>query len=494
MASYKLKHVRFYGREVPIIMQNENGPCPLLSIMNVLLLRNRITLSERVEIDEDVLLSTFANFLYDANKVDSDAPHSADLRKNLEDATSTLHKLATGIDVNPRFNSIRGFEFTTEINHFDLSNISLVHGWLVDPHETRVAGIIGDLTYNQVLPKLIPSGAGPSTSQGQPIDDEPNLIDLEDPKDVQQDSQEVWCDFKITESGIEVNLETQEPKKELPVDKFGNEANRRAVKHWLDSHSTQLTPYGLSELRKNLNDQELAVFFRNNHFSTIFKKDRSLYILVTDQGYLSESSVVWESLRSLSNDNRFYTGEFELFEESRHRRKATTTNDEQHDLDLATALAFSMEDQKPHRIPSPPRPSSPVRRGRPIPVPGPRPVPIPGGRLMSIDEDRMRYHMRPYGARRRVDIPSIESLEQLPDREKPAVPEDPYFPLQATAQDLYEYQLERANEEFRWRAQTGRSTNFPFPGPPQYPAERIANARKNRGGIFAKMKNFLGFN
>lgn len=492
MASYKLKHVPFYGREVPIVMQNENGPCPLLSIMNVLLLRNRVTLSERVEVDEDVLLSTFVNFLYDANKVDSDAPHSADLRKNLEDATSTLHKLTTGIDVNPRFNSIRGFEFTTEINHFDLSNISLVHGWLVDPHETKVAQTLGDLTYNQVSEKLLTSSGGPSTSQGRPVHDEPNLIDLRDPGDVQQGPQEVWCEFKVGESGIEVNLKTEEPKKEIPVDKFDNELNRRAVSQWINHHSTQLTPYGLAELRKNLNDQELAVFFRNNHFSTIFKKDGSLYILVTDQGYLNEPAVVWESLRSLSNDNRFYTGEFELYDESRHRRKATTT-DEQHDLDLATALAISMEDQKPHRVASPPAPSSPVRRGRPIPIRGPRPVPIPIAKRMAIDEDRMRYHMRPYEARRRDETPSIASLEKLPDREKPAVPEDPYFPLQATEQDLYEYKIERAEEEFKWRLQTGRSTNFEWPHPPRYPAEQIANARKRRSGILAKVKHFLGW-
>ena len=42
--AYRLKHVTMRGRRVPVVMQNENGPCPLLAIANVLLLRNQIQL------------------------------------------------------------------------------------------------------------------------------------------------------------------------------------------------------------------------------------------------------------------------------------------------------------------------------------------------------------------------------------------------------------------------------------------------------------------
>ena len=41
---YRLKHVAIRGRSVPVVMQSENGPCPLLAIANVLLLRNQIHL------------------------------------------------------------------------------------------------------------------------------------------------------------------------------------------------------------------------------------------------------------------------------------------------------------------------------------------------------------------------------------------------------------------------------------------------------------------
>ena len=36
-AVYKTKIVHFLGRSVPIILQNENGPCPLLAICESLL-------------------------------------------------------------------------------------------------------------------------------------------------------------------------------------------------------------------------------------------------------------------------------------------------------------------------------------------------------------------------------------------------------------------------------------------------------------------------
>ena len=39
---------------------------------------------------------------------------------------------------------------------------------------------------------------------------------------------------------------------------------------------------------QGLNNNQLAVFFRNNHFNLLHKRDGALYILVTDQGYLYE--------------------------------------------------------------------------------------------------------------------------------------------------------------------------------------------------------------
>ncbi|CAN0507497.1 unnamed protein product, partial [Laminaria digitata] len=40
--SYRIKRVQFFGRKVPILCQNENGPCPLLAVGNILLLQSNI--------------------------------------------------------------------------------------------------------------------------------------------------------------------------------------------------------------------------------------------------------------------------------------------------------------------------------------------------------------------------------------------------------------------------------------------------------------------
>ena len=47
---HQVKWVYFKKKQVPIITQNENGPCPLLALINVLLLQNRVVLPARTEI------------------------------------------------------------------------------------------------------------------------------------------------------------------------------------------------------------------------------------------------------------------------------------------------------------------------------------------------------------------------------------------------------------------------------------------------------------
>lgn len=47
-----------------------------------------------------------------------------------------IPKLKTGLDVNILFDSIHGFETTPELSMFELFNVDLVHGWLVDPQVT----------------------------------------------------------------------------------------------------------------------------------------------------------------------------------------------------------------------------------------------------------------------------------------------------------------------------------------------------------------------
>lgn len=55
----------------------------------------------------------------------------------LDTVIKLLPRLQYGLDVNVRFNSVRGFEFTEEMAAFDMTGITLLHGWLLDPEDKR---------------------------------------------------------------------------------------------------------------------------------------------------------------------------------------------------------------------------------------------------------------------------------------------------------------------------------------------------------------------
>ena len=53
---YRLKRIDFFGRKVPVALQNENGPCPLLAIANILLLKKQIELPEHAPVISQVCM------------------------------------------------------------------------------------------------------------------------------------------------------------------------------------------------------------------------------------------------------------------------------------------------------------------------------------------------------------------------------------------------------------------------------------------------------
>jgi hypothetical protein len=65
----------------------------------------------------------------------------------------------------------------------------------------------------------------------------------------------------------------------------------------------------LEQLHKNIDDDALHVFFRNNHFATLTKHNGVLYLLVTDLGYANTPEIIWEKLDSIDG-NTEYVNEF----------------------------------------------------------------------------------------------------------------------------------------------------------------------------------------
>ncbi|KAK2096083.1 Ubiquitin carboxyl-terminal hydrolase MINDY-2 [Saguinus oedipus] len=68
---------------------------------------------------------------------------------------AVLHKFQTGLDVNVRFTGVRVFEYTLECIVFDLLDIPLYYGCLVDPQIDDIVKAVGNCSYNQLVEKII---------------------------------------------------------------------------------------------------------------------------------------------------------------------------------------------------------------------------------------------------------------------------------------------------------------------------------------------------
>ncbi|XP_043099591.1 ubiquitin carboxyl-terminal hydrolase MINDY-2 isoform X3 [Puntigrus tetrazona] len=309
---YHIKWIKWKEENTPIITQNENGPCPLLAIMNVLLLSWKVKLPPMMEIiTAEQLMEYLGDYILEAKPKEISEAQRLNYEQwihrccnhiilggkktyttvqkfvNMSDAMAVLHKLQTGLDVNVKFTGVRVFEYTPECIVFDLLDIPLYHGWLVDPQMADIVKAVGNCSYNQLVEKIIS------------------------------------C--------------KQSDNSELAGEGF-------VAEQFLNSTATQLTYHGLCELTSTVQEGELCVFFRNNHFSTMTKFKAQLYLLVTDQGFLTEEKVVWESLHNVDGDGNFCDSEFHLRPPSDPETVYRGQQD-QIDQDYLMALSLQQEQQ-----------------------------------------------------------------------------------------------------------------------------------------------------
>uniref|UniRef100_A0A8C2H2D3 Ubiquitin carboxyl-terminal hydrolase n=1 Tax=Cyprinus carpio TaxID=7962 RepID=A0A8C2H2D3_CYPCA len=285
---YHIKWIKWKEENTPIITQNENGPCPLLAIMNVLLLSWKVKLPPMMEIiTAEQLMEYLGDYILEAKPKEISEAQRLNYEQNMSDAMAVLHKLQTGLDVNVKFTGVRVFEYTPECIVFDLLDIPLYHGWLVDPQMAFFVKAVGNCSYNQLVEKIIS------------------------------------C--------------KQSDNSELAGEGF-------VAEQFLNSTATQLTYHGLCELTSTVEEGELCVFFRNNHFSTMTKFKAQLYLLVTDQGFLTEEKVVWESLHNVDGDGNFCDSEFHLRPPSDPETVYSGQQD-QIDQDYLMALSLQQEQQ-----------------------------------------------------------------------------------------------------------------------------------------------------
>ncbi|KAM4690818.1 ubiquitin carboxyl-terminal hydrolase MINDY-1 [Rhinophrynus dorsalis] len=291
---YFVKWINWKGERTPVITQSENGPCPLLAIMNILFLRWKVKLPPQKEvITSEELMAHLGDCILSIQPQENSEALQLNFQQNVNDAMTVLPKLSTGLDVNVRFTGVADFEYTPECIVFDLLNIPLYHGWLVDPQSAEAVQAVGKLSYNQLVEKIITCKHSSDTNM-------------------------------VTEGLI--------------------------AEQFLESSAAQLTYHGLCELMAAVKEGELSVFFRNNHFSTLIKHKGHLYLLVTDQGFLQEEKVIWESLHNVEGDSCFCDSDFHL---TQHLEKEASFSSPQQlqqrqvDQDYMIALSLQQQQQGP---------------------------------------------------------------------------------------------------------------------------------------------------
>lgn len=311
---------------------------------NCLLLQGRIELPAAAIRNNVASLSDLTNVLADiALETTASGDHSFHMHELLEH----IPALQYGMDVNPKFTAgIHGYEFTAQLHCFDIWRVAVVHGWLLDPHETSedLFAAIGQKTYNEIIELVI---QGKEAEQALPA--------LE--AKMQNSLPPAQVDF-LSDAPVDPAAAAQQEQYAQMQQELHNLQHKATIgtwiDHWLQDTGHQLTQYGLHQIHQDLPEGSLAVFFRNNHFSTITKQDGLLYLLVTDLGYAGTPQIVWEKLDMINGDTEHVNSMFKTVGQVSQENndaaisslspEALLAQSSQKDADYHLALHLSMAD------------------------------------------------------------------------------------------------------------------------------------------------------
>lgn len=292
---YEIRNIRWIDctssskpRESSILVQNANGPCPLLALVNTLVLTTpsieNTGLVETLRTREQVSLGLLLDAVFDELTSGRRGDVAQDL-PDVGDLYSFLIALHTGMNVNPRFipsddatecgqvgsflANLGTFEQTAEMKLYSTFSIPLIHGWIPQRQSPSF---------------LIFARTAPTYEEAA------SVLSREDE-----------LELKMNVTGLSSTEELL--REDIAV-----------IKQFLDSWPTQLTAYGLEAIDRAIRPGQFTIFFRNDHFSTLYKEPKTgqLMTLVTDAGLSSHEEIVWESLVDINGaHNELFAGDFQ---------------------------------------------------------------------------------------------------------------------------------------------------------------------------------------
>ncbi|KAK5111210.1 hypothetical protein LTR62_005238 [Meristemomyces frigidus] len=297
---YQIKHINWSDssrgssiRQSPILTQNANGPCPLLALVNALVLSTpqdmHTALVETLSTREQVSLGLLLDAVFD-ELMSGRRSGDAQALPDVGELYAFLLALHTGMNVNPRFVAPKpaldqhvvrehahqagsnpgDFEQTKEMRLYSTFNIPLIHGWIA-PKDTPAY-----MAFERCAPTF-------------------------------EEAQNVQF--------LEAELEDKSRTEGLPSHEQQMLDDIKTIKAFLNTWPTQLTDYGLESVSASLQPGQIAILFRNDHFSTLYKEPRhgALMTLVTDAGYGGHDEIVWESLVDVHGAaSELFSGDFRI--------------------------------------------------------------------------------------------------------------------------------------------------------------------------------------
>ena len=225
--------IHYQGFQRVIVLQDQNGPCPLIALANILSMRGLISLMPLVSQDRGVisqiqLTNEIASYVV-AN-LSSRRNHAESNERYLHDILESIPKIVRGLDINLKFTDIFSYEPTVECDIFDVCAVSIVHGMVVDEADVELAKEVGSSSYN-IMIEAMTEGKAPHFAA------------------------------------------------------------------WIQEQPTMLSWKGLFELSHKLQEDQLYCLFRNNHYSILTRHNNVLFTLVTDVELArAHPSLPWESL------------------------------------------------------------------------------------------------------------------------------------------------------------------------------------------------------
>jgi hypothetical protein len=279
--TYAIRHVNWTDttgklRESPVLIQNKNGPCPLLALVNGLIMRSVDKSSQppivrALQTRENISLGLLIQALFDELTT-----YENEVLPDIEALSRFLTMLHTGMNVNPRLTletptSAGVFYETSDLRFYDAFRVPLLHGWIAEPTSNAHASMTQVAQYYEDI-QLLPF----------------RKEELED---------------RVIHSGSTLNADEQRLISDIDT-----------IQYFVDvENATQLSFFGLSHLSKTLAPGSISILFRNDHFSTLYKHPQSgqLFTLITDAGYADHPEIVWESLVDVTGTNaEFFAGDF----------------------------------------------------------------------------------------------------------------------------------------------------------------------------------------